>query len=81
MRDMRDEHAGDPIDEVFEEYGEHDGVESGFKPKRTKTFEEAKESRSEVKLWRHTEREGNFGDHRMTAGSGEKASFVKAPFG
>ena len=50
MRDMRDEHAGDPIDEVFEEYGEHEGVESGFKPKRTKTFEEAKESRSEVKL-------------------------------
>ena len=37
MRDMRDEHAGDPIDEAFEEYGEHDGAESGFKPKRTKT--------------------------------------------
>ena len=75
---MRDELGGDPVEEVFDEFGEHDGNESGFKPKWLKVPEETKESKSEVKLWRFPEPNSHFGDQRMTAGSGEKHSFAKA---
>jgi len=78
---VQDEHGGDPVEEVFDEFGEYDGNESGFKPKWSKVHEESKESKSEVKLWRHQEHDSHFGDQRMTAGSGEKHSFVKATLG
>ena len=50
---MVDGHGGgDPIDEVFDALGYNYDEESAFKSKRQKITEEAKESRSEVKVGR-----------------------------